>query len=174
MSEGRRTTSRKIWKRSDVGGMLLKGHHVQIEKWECSFQISITDTEVSSNTRPPRTRAFHFRRAYKAYAPTPPHSGGWCCVMHVVKRGREGVSAEASAFGSWRASERNRFIPALWGSAAASPAFELCTRPASWPGVISISPASIFKGGGRSKEHRTHTSISKGPLSSAVRSNVSV
>lgn len=85
--------------------LLYKGHRVQTDSEECSTRIcSITETKVSSNTRPLRTRAFHFAILTKAYAHIGPHThthslwrGGLCNACS--ERGREGVSAEASAFG---------------------------------------------------------------------------
>lgn len=54
--------------------LLYKGH-VQTDSEECSTRIcSITETKVSSNTRPLRTRAFHFAILTKAYAHIGPHT----------------------------------------------------------------------------------------------------
>lgn len=95
---------------------------------------------------------------------TPTHSlfGGGALCNACSERGTEGLSAlrhrppvaEVPRSG---ADSAQRF------EVAPGPAFEPRTRPASWPAVIKISPASIFKGSMQSKEHGAHTSISKGP-----------
>lgn len=102
---------------------------------------------------------------------TPPHThlnpyileGGGLCNTCGERGRKQAASAETSAFG--KASVRNRFNPSLWGTAASSPAFELCTRPASWPGIISISPASIFKGSGEKQgASHAHVHIKRAPV----------
>lgn len=74
------------------------------------------------------------------------------CATHAVKGSRVCSVAEEPLSGTALAKQ-------LWGSAAPSSAFELCTRSALWPRVISISPASIFKGSSESKKHNTHAYI---------------